>query len=128
MYCIIYTLIYIEYAHCKESLANIFHSVFATASGLEIVLVEGFQKKDLLVICLLQLCKTIIAIFFACFYVRDCKNSRFSYLPAICNSTEENIIKSVELGTKQQRGIRKKAHNPAKACSLVKGSYRIAFI
>jgi hypothetical protein len=93
--CIIYTLIYIEYAHCKESLANIFHSVFATASGLEIVLVEGFQKKDLLIICLLQLCKIIIAKFFACFMFVIAKTIDFQIClqsGQFCSSTEENLI------------------------------------
>jgi hypothetical protein len=61
----------------KKGYPTYFYSVYATAPGLEIGFVEGFQKKDLLVICLLQLCKTIIAKLFACFYVRDCKNNRF---------------------------------------------------
>jgi hypothetical protein len=80
-------------------LLKFFYSVFATGPGLEIVLVEGFQKKDLLIICLLQLCEIRIAKLFACFYVRGCKNN-LPAIWAICSSTEENIIKSVELGAK----------------------------
>jgi hypothetical protein len=79
------------YTHCKKRLASLFYSVFATAPGLEIVLVEGFQKKDLLIICLLQLCKIIFLKFFPCFPVRDCKNYRFSYLPAIWAVQQKRI-------------------------------------
>jgi hypothetical protein len=46
------------------------------------------------------------------------KQSIFISACNLGSSTEESImIKPIELGTKQQRGIRKKAHNPEKASS-----------